>query len=184
MICALLSRYRLPLPLGPAALTGASSARSHFPIQDRNRCFFTPQWYKVQDLQGQTDPAVFSHGRVRSAAPSGSGFRGSRRRGPRAPWPPVLSLAHMYIHPHTLPPQEQGRQRPDDKATGFSLPQREKVVSSASLAPASCAGSQGGRAAERGRLHVVDGKVHGHNVHTARQAHCHFHSTSVHSVDL
>lgn len=76
--------------------------RSHFPIRDRNRFFLLlPGGTKCRICRARLAPAVFSHGRVRSAAPSGSALRGSRRRGPRAPWPPVLSLAHMYIHPHT-----------------------------------------------------------------------------------
>lgn len=83
------------------------------------------------------------------------------------PYSALPTCTSTPTHTHTLLPQEQSRQRPDDKATGFSPPQRGKVVSSASLVTASCAGSQGGRAAERGRLHGADGKVHGHNVHTS-----------------
>ena len=40
---------------------------------------------------------------------------------PRAPWPPVLGSAHR----HTLPPQDQGRRRPDDGGAGFSLRLKE-----------------------------------------------------------
>lgn len=74
------------------------------------------------------------------------------------PYSPVPTCTST--HPHTLLPQEQGRQQPDDRATGFTVPQRRKVVSSASLVTASCAGSQVGCAAERGRLHGADGTVH------------------------
>lgn len=124
----------------------------------------------MQDLQGQTGPGcVFSW----QGAVGRSVWLGTPRlpeAGPKStlatrtqPCPHVHPSTHMhtYTHTHMLLPQEQGRQRPDDKATGFSLPQRGKVVSSASLVLASCAGSQGGCAAERGRLHGAGGKVHG-----------------------
>lgn len=63
--------------------------------------------------------------------------------GPRAPWPPVLSIAHVHAPTHTLLPQDQGRRRPDDEATGFTLRRGGKVVSSHSVVLASCAPSQG-----------------------------------------
>lgn len=63
--------------------------------------------------------------------------------GPRAPWPPVLSIAHVHAPTHTLLPQDQGRRRPDDEATGFTLRRGGKVVSSHSVVLVSCAPSPG-----------------------------------------
>lgn len=57
---------------------------------------------------------MFSRGRVRSVTLSGT-RSAAPETGPRAPWPPALSFAHMC----TLPPHDQGRRRPVDKGTGF-----------------------------------------------------------------
>lgn len=111
-------------------------------------------------------PAVFSHGRVRSAAPSGSGLRGSRRRDPRAPWPPVLSRAHMYIHPHT---RSYHRSKVGSgqmtRLQGLACRREGKLCPRpvCFLRSAQDHGVWGwvGGAAEHGRLHGAGGRAHG-----------------------
>lgn len=96
---------------------------SYFPAETEIGVFPPSWWYGFKicwaDLRRWQPCSVFSwQGAVGYSAwlelSSSSG-------GPRAPWPPVLGSAHR----HTLPPQDQGRRRPDDGGAGFSLRLRE-----------------------------------------------------------
>lgn len=155
-----------------------------FPRWDRNRCFPSFLVVHMHDLLGRFEEMAaslcFLSGRVRLVTLSGSSSA-APEAGPRAPWPPVLSFAHM----HTLPPQDQGWRRPDDKGTRFSLKLRENLCPLPMwfLCPTQ---DHKGCAAEHSRLHRLGWKVPDHkhtHRHTKQHPHCHFHSASLYTAN-
>lgn len=150
-----------------------------FPSWDRNRCFPSILGGAHAEAAGQ----IWGDGSLRSVF-SWQGAVGysawlelsSSWGRPRAPWPPVLSSAHMHTHP----PQDQGRRRPDDGGAGFSLRLRETCcpLPMGFICPTQ---DHKGRAAKHSKLHRLGWKVPDHKhtqTHTEHHSHCHFHSTS------
>lgn len=87
-------------------------------------------------------------------------------------------------HVHTLPPQDQGRRRPDDKGTGFSLGLRENLCPLPMwfLCPTQ---DHKGCAAKHSRLHRLGWKIPDHkhtHRHTKHHPHCHLYSASLYTA--
>lgn len=161
VICSLLSTlyylcvFFVTFPIQPELSVHGFLFMLIFPSWDRNRCFPSFLVVRMQDLRRWQPRSVFSW---QGAVGYSAWLKLSSSRGrPRAPWPPVLGSAHM----HTLPPQDQGRRRPDDGGAGFSLRLRETwcPLPMGFICPTQ---DQRGRAAKHSKLHRLGWKVPDH----------------------